>query len=206
MARRTKAEAERTRQRILMAALDLFAGKGYERTTFEDVAERIGLTKGAVYWHFKSKPDLLLELVAHMTEKHNEELCRKLSPPDSPDGLVTHFVERARLLVGKPVNRKYFLMMMRMDWPNAKLASIKSRLHELKSNPFNLIKDSLTAFQKRGDILSGVDVEAATLSLGALWLGAMKLQIDHCPETDLSTSISLGFNAIINAIRRSPKG
>ena len=201
MARRTKAEAEKTRQRILMAALDLFAAKGYERTTFEDVAERIRLTKGAVYWHFKSKPDLLLELVTHMTDKHNEELSRMLSPPDSPDGLVAHFVERARLLVNKPLNRKYFLMMLSMDWPSAKFAPIKTRLHELKSNPFNLIKDSLTAFQKRGDIRPDSDVEAVTMSLGALWLGAVKLPIDHCPETDLSTSISLGFNAIINAIR-----
>lgn len=61
MARKTKVEAEETHQRILRAALDVFAAEGYERATFEDVAHRIRLTKGAVYWHFKNKPELLCE-------------------------------------------------------------------------------------------------------------------------------------------------
>ncbi|MDD2456783.1 MAG: TetR family transcriptional regulator, partial [Kiritimatiellae bacterium] len=69
MARKTKAEAEQTRLRILRAALSLFAEKGYERTTFEDVARRIRLSKGAVYWHLKSKPDLLSALVAWMSAR-----------------------------------------------------------------------------------------------------------------------------------------
>ena len=52
MARRTKEEAERTRTRILASALSLFAKKGYEHTTFTDIAARLKMTKGAVYWHF----------------------------------------------------------------------------------------------------------------------------------------------------------
>ena len=52
MARRTKEEAEKTRKRIMASALSLFAKRGYDRTTFNDIAARLGLTKGAVYWHF----------------------------------------------------------------------------------------------------------------------------------------------------------
>ena len=54
MARRIKEEAEQTRARILASALDLFSSKGYSRTTLTDVASRLGMTKGAVYWHFAS--------------------------------------------------------------------------------------------------------------------------------------------------------
>lgn len=201
MARRTKAEAEKTRQKILMAALDCFAEEGYERTTFEDLARRIGLTKGAIFWHFKSKPDLLTELVADMTSKHNEELARELSTPSSLDELVVHFVERARLIVGKPLNRKYFLMMMRIDWPSAKLTPIKRRLREVKTNPFSVIESTLDAFQKKGEIRANADLVSLTMALGTLWLGAMKMQIDDCHAIDLRKVIALGFSAIIDSVR-----
>ena len=55
MARKTKEEAAETRTNVLMAALDLFAEKGYSRTTLGGIAKRIGMTRGAVYWHFDNK-------------------------------------------------------------------------------------------------------------------------------------------------------
>ena len=201
MARKTKAEAEKTRQRILKAALDLFVEKGYERTTFEDVANRIQLTKGAVYWHFTNKPDLFAALVADMTEKHDKQLARLLTDPISLDGLITHFVERAHLIVSKSINRKYFLMMLSMDWPAAKFIPIKRRLREIGSSPFITIERTLAALQKNGAIRPDADIVTAAASLGAMWLGVMKLQIDQCLEVDWSKAIILGFSAIIDAIK-----
>ncbi|MDO9416872.1 TetR family transcriptional regulator [Pararhizobium sp.] len=60
--RRTKAEAEETRQRILYAAEEVFSLKGVPNTTLEDVANAAGVTRGAIYWHFANKTDLFLEL------------------------------------------------------------------------------------------------------------------------------------------------
>lgn len=58
MARNTKQEAQETRNRILDAAADVFHQKGVSRTSLADVAEQAGLTRGAIYWHFKNKIDL----------------------------------------------------------------------------------------------------------------------------------------------------
>lgn len=201
MARRTKAEAEQTRQKILKAALDLFVEKGYERTTFEDVANRIHLTKGAVYWHFKSKPDLFADLVADMTAAHNEQVTRVLPAPVSLDGLVAYFIERARLIVGRPVNRKYFQMMLSMDWPAAKFIPIKRRLRQMETGPFVIIENTLLSLQKSGEVRAGTDVATTTAVLGAVWLGLMKLQIDQCLDIDLSKAIRFGFGAIIDAVK-----
>ena len=52
MSKKTKEEAEKTRRRILASALVLFSRRGYDRTTFNDIAARLKLTKGAIYWHF----------------------------------------------------------------------------------------------------------------------------------------------------------
>ncbi|MCI0511313.1 TetR family transcriptional regulator [Chromohalobacter marismortui] len=58
MPRRTKAEAEATREALLDAAEDVFLEKGVSRTSLEHIARHAGMTRGAVYWHFKNKADL----------------------------------------------------------------------------------------------------------------------------------------------------
>src|ERR1700739_4407518 len=47
-----------TRARIQRVALELFAEQGYERTSLREIAERLGVTKAALYYHFKSKEDV----------------------------------------------------------------------------------------------------------------------------------------------------
>ncbi len=51
-----------TRERILDAALDLFIEKGFDGTSLREIAERLGVTKAALYYHFESKDDILLAL------------------------------------------------------------------------------------------------------------------------------------------------
>ncbi|MFJ1751572.1 ScbR family autoregulator-binding transcription factor [Kitasatospora sp. NPDC088134] len=52
-----------TRARILQAAAEIFAEHGYPRTSLADVAARVNMTKGAVYFHFKDKDDLAIAVV-----------------------------------------------------------------------------------------------------------------------------------------------
>ncbi|MQY14649.1 hypothetical protein SRB5_48240 [Streptomyces sp. RB5] len=51
-----------TRQRIQDVALELFAEKGYESTSLREIAERLDVTKAALYYHFKTKEDILVSL------------------------------------------------------------------------------------------------------------------------------------------------
>jgi AcrR family transcriptional regulator len=48
-----------TRSRVQKVALELFAEQGYEKTSLREVAERLGVTKAALYYHFKSKEDIV---------------------------------------------------------------------------------------------------------------------------------------------------
>jgi AcrR family transcriptional regulator len=56
------ATAASTRERILEIAQELFAEQGYDKTSLRDIAERLGTTKAALYYHFEHKQDILLEL------------------------------------------------------------------------------------------------------------------------------------------------
>lgn len=58
-----QAPAHETRDRILASAARVFARKGFQRATLDAVAADAGMTKGAIYWHFRSKNDLFFALL-----------------------------------------------------------------------------------------------------------------------------------------------
>lgn len=74
MARRTKAEADETRTKLLDAAEEVFFEKGVSRTSLSDIAQRAGATRGAVYWHFKDKVDVFVSMLNRICMPF-DEIC-----------------------------------------------------------------------------------------------------------------------------------
>jgi AcrR family transcriptional regulator len=68
--RRERLPPEERRDKLLDAALAVFSELGFERATLNDVAERVGATKGCLYHYFESKEKLLLELVRERKTAH----------------------------------------------------------------------------------------------------------------------------------------
>lgn len=58
-----------TKQRILSASLELFASKGYAGTSMNDIISKVGISKGSVYWHFKSKEEIFVKV---LTDSYRE--------------------------------------------------------------------------------------------------------------------------------------
>lgn len=58
-------KSEKTQQRIVLAASQLFYRKGYNRTSFSDVVEEAGVPRGNIYYYFKTKDDILKAVVKH---------------------------------------------------------------------------------------------------------------------------------------------
>ncbi|MFJ9807827.1 TetR/AcrR family transcriptional regulator [Streptomyces sp. NPDC101158] len=61
-----------TRQRIQDVALELFAEQGYETTSLREIAERLDVTKAALYYHFKTKEDILVSIFEDLTRPMDE--------------------------------------------------------------------------------------------------------------------------------------
>ncbi|MFH8465535.1 TetR/AcrR family transcriptional regulator [Streptomyces sp. NPDC017991] len=61
-----------TRQRIQDVAVELFAEQGYEKTSLREIAERLDVTKAALYYHFKTKEDILISLFEDLTRPMDE--------------------------------------------------------------------------------------------------------------------------------------
>ncbi len=62
-------------QRLLAVATRLFAERGYDRTSVQEIVEAAGVTKGALYHYFGSKDDLLHEVYARMLRLQQQRLC-----------------------------------------------------------------------------------------------------------------------------------
>lgn len=58
-----------TRERIKAVALELFTEQGYEKTSLREIAERLNVTKAALYYHFKSKDDIVASFVEDRLEQ-----------------------------------------------------------------------------------------------------------------------------------------
>mgnify|MGYP000629675841 FL=1 len=77
MVKKTKADAELTRQHLLDTAELLFLERGVSRTSLQDIATAAGTTRGAIYWHFKDKVDLFAAMLERVTlpleQSHRED-------------------------------------------------------------------------------------------------------------------------------------
>lgn len=101
----TQSPRSDTRARIIAVALELFAEQGYEKTSLREIADRLGVTKAALYYHFKTKDDIVHGIIETMSAPIDEAIAwgeQQVWSPEVRDELVRRFAagmtERAPLL------------------------------------------------------------------------------------------------------------
>jgi len=111
----TAAVSGDTRERILDVALDLFTEKGYDKTSLREIAEQLGFTKAALYYHFPGKKDILLALhyrLHAVLEASMEETGGLDSDPsrwvDIFDHLIDQMLTHRKLILMHDRNRASF--------------------------------------------------------------------------------------------------
>ena len=100
---------EQTRNFILETAFRLFIEKGYERTSIQDIIDQLGgLSKGAIYYHFKSKEDILTAVCERMTDESNQLLLDIRDRPGLTGQEKLKLIFRASL--DRPVQDQLFTL------------------------------------------------------------------------------------------------
>jgi AcrR family transcriptional regulator len=85
-----------TRARILDVALELFVEHGYDKTSLREIADRLGVTKAALYYHFRTKEDILAGIVANMAAPIEEAIAwgeQQEYSPEVRDAILRRFAE-----------------------------------------------------------------------------------------------------------------
>lgn len=203
MARRTKEEAEETKKAICLAALDIFCEKGYSRTTFDEIAKRINLTKGAIYWHFRNKADILTEIIRKAFIISNERLSQNKPEINSIFDLRERMLNEVELIKTDHLYRKFmFFVIFQMEWSEAILNKVGNEIKDLIQLSENIRKEALTKSQKNGEISANIDIELLSDIIACMIHGTLKNILGNEMKTDPSVLMASGFDLIIKGLQK----
>ena len=170
------------RARILREAARLFASRGFAATSVRDVAEAVGCTKPALYYHFASKADLFAAIVHEQNELISSLVERSLRSSGSlRERMAGGLAEYFSLLKADPLPIRLLMMLERSPrgvLPDMDLGAMRQHHVELLSH---LIAEGVRA----GEVRADVDVRDAALALVGiidlrlqLWLEGEELPAD----------------------------
>ena len=128
MARKTKAEAEETREKILDAAEQLFFAHGVMQTSLEQVAEEAGVTRGAIYWHFSDKV-ALFKALHERVRLPQEDMVERAVADGHPDplGLLEQIaLDSTKTITTDPrLMRVYAILLVRCEYVGEMAEALK---------------------------------------------------------------------------------
>ncbi|MDX6749383.1 TetR family transcriptional regulator [Geminicoccaceae bacterium 1502E] len=202
MARRTREEAERTRETLLEAAEQVFLERGVARATLEDVARKAGFSRGAVHWHFQDKLGLFNALAerAWLTE---EQIARDImaSREDDPLGGLCRVVTEALTLTEADPRRRRLLLMLRLDYDTSEdLNPALERLRSARSLLKGAVRDAFEEAERRGQLAPGWSTSLVTLTFHALLSGLVEMWLRN---EDEDFSLSRDGCAMVRAFLRT---
>ena len=160
MARRTPVGQD-TKERLLKAALDVFAEQGYQAASVDEIASRAGVTKGALYYWFRDKEDLAADVQRDLWTTIAKEAQRDLDPTaTTSDNLKLAFRAYLRSLR----EHSYARFFLRDCWAVPSLEAAGRAQHEAG---VALVQRHVEQGIARGDLVA-VDPETLTrVLLGA---------------------------------------
>lgn len=201
MARKTKEDAEQTRLAILDSALQTFYEKGFSRTTFDEIAKRINLTKGAVYWYFKNKADIIAEIIVQKVTQARKDSDNEL--PSSLSRLREGIRKHANQIEkDQDFQRFLFFVIYRMEWSEAIFDNVWSKIGELSEFPEKRLSDSLLKIQQQGEIKKDVDIKVLCTVLCCVWNGCINRYISgRKKQQNLSDLVLSGFDTIMAGVK-----
>jgi AcrR family transcriptional regulator len=123
-----------TRERILDVALELFNEQGYEKTSLREIAQRLGVTKAALYYHFERKEDILLELHLRL-HALGRDVFERLGDLQDAEGFVDAWSGLLDQFIDQVVSNRELI-----------------RLHERNRNAFEQLEQSERHEEQHGDI------------------------------------------------------
>ncbi len=185
MARKTKEEAERTRQQIIDAARQVFHECGVSRTSLEKIAEVAGVTRGAVYWHFANKADLFFamrEQVALPLFTRTDSLLLATDIDDPLDGIERALTEFFRVLESCPEARQFFeIMASRCEYVD-EFATVQTEINKPALDFLNKVEAAYCRAQARGTLQPGLDPHVVALDTWAFTGGLFHCLLAGCPN------------------------
>ena len=206
MVRRTKEDAAVTREQLLDAAERVFRERGVARTSLAEVASAAGVTRGAVYWHFREKADLYAAMCARATLPLETMLeDAGTAAHDDPLAMLRELALAALTrLAGDARTQAVFEVMFHESERAAELAPMAERKQRERRHCIVHVERVLQQAVARGQLPADADTALATQALHAYIGGIMHQWVVDRSAYDLATSAPAMVDAFIAGLRVAP--
>ena len=176
MARRTKEDADATRNSLLDAAERVFYEKGVSRASLSDIAQAAGATRGAIYWHFKDKVALfnaMMDRVTHPLEQVGSTSASMATlPPLERLRSMVDFVQRT-IVQDERTRRVFEIALYRVEYVND-LAAVRDNHIEGCTDFCALIEGELRSAAEDQNLQLPMKPHTAAMGVQALFDGLLQ--------------------------------
>ena len=205
MARKTRAAAAQTREQLLDAAEQVFLDRGVARSSLEEIARTAGLTRGAVYWHFRNKADLFNALLDRV-RLPLAELLPQLEGSAGHDPLRTLrelcVYTFERLATDRRRQRVYTILFHRCEFLD-EVNPVLARVDALAADFERLIVGYFRTAQTRGDLRVGLEPPTCAYALRVFMLGVHRDWLRNPKGFDIARQAGPLADALFAGLRAS---
>ncbi|RZL68606.1 MAG: TetR/AcrR family transcriptional regulator [Variovorax sp.] len=199
-----KTERAPSTSRIMDAAVHLFATRGYANSTLEEVAAMAGFTKGAVYYYFKSKERLLLDVLSTIEARSIDATAAAIrSQGGTPSEQLDEFVRLQTRWAARYPEDLAILMLMSIETARTK-SKARTLMLRMYGKLGGVLETIIEAGKKSGEFSAEQDTRDTVLYLQAVHDGNMMIwyRSGTDPETGrkLTRATLSGF---AHAVRRN---
>ena len=182
---------EEARTRIVKAANQVFGEKGYRQATMDDVARKLGVSKGALYLYFASKEELFAEICRSEPLAFKEILYSSFTEDKQPLESAGIFFDNMLKRYGSESGLT-FEIFSEASHNQALRKILKKTQDDYAKTLLNYLEEG----RKNGFIDKELDLEPLTYALIGLWNGIETLTVMGLPVADAKRAWLAGFKAI----------
>lgn len=195
-----------TRNRILDAAEDVFSEKGYSQTSLNEIAQAVGMTRGAIYWHFKDKGDLFCAMCERRKESFWAPLEKALQPDekDPIEKLKQAHIQLIQSIVDNVCYQKIINILLFKCEHTKEMGQIVSQRQEWRTYSRELLTMALISAQEKGSMPVNLDLAMAVSILTYSYLGILGDWLFNSECYDLVEHTRRQQNALFDMLRNSP--
>lgn len=203
MARKCKEDAEKTRQAVIESALDVFSEKGYAKATFDEIAARAGFTKGAVYWYFRNKADLVSALIVEYMERKRHELAKNIPEGDTLEDLLDYFTLWAKVLRDDERFSKFNrFVICQMEWSEAVVSRVQKNLAAQTDWHLEKINQVLVKCQERGELKKDLDLSMVSDIVRSTYMGIVFSSLNKITRGEIEEKVRIGLGFLFEGLKK----
>jgi len=178
----------------MAAAIDCFARLGYQGTSIERIARAAGVTKGAVYYHFRDKEDLLFSAVKDPINNYEKQVLETVTVAGDAQAALRRVVDACFVHATVSNHRRFIITLMieALDTNPRLSAEFQRILRRMRA----FLADLVRRGQGQGTMRTDIDPEMAAALIAGAIIGAEVQHYQDRTEIDLRATLDATLEAL----------